>query len=116
MQIAEKVKKKDYDCTTFTCALTVPVSIKLREHILYAYMSKEMDIHESALSTLRTRLQSVKDIWKSFMIPQLEQATGKCADLSTPSPFLIEIFLTYADDEMIFEKLYVFLKNLCNLK
>ncbi|XP_071571940.1 tRNA pseudouridine synthase Pus10 [Temnothorax nylanderi] len=104
-KIAEKVKEKDYDCTTFTCALTVPVSVKLREHVLYAYMSKETDIHESVLSTLRTRLQSVKDIWKSFMIPQLEQAMGKRADLSTPSPFLIEIFLTYADDEVIFKKL-----------
>lgn len=105
MQIAEKVKEKDYDCTTFTCALTVPVSMKLREHILYAYMHKEIDIHESALGILRTRLQSVKDIWKSFMVPQLEQAMGKRADLSTPSPFLIEIFLTYADDEVIFKEL-----------
>lgn len=105
MQIAEKVKEKDYDCTTFTCALTIPVSVKLREHILYAYISKEMDIHKSALSTLRTRLQSIKDIWKSFIVPQLEQVMGKRADLLTPSPFLIEVFLTYADDEMIFKDL-----------
>ncbi|XP_011692515.1 PREDICTED: putative tRNA pseudouridine synthase Pus10 [Wasmannia auropunctata] len=104
-KIAEKVKERDYDSTTFTCALTVPVSIKLREHVLYAYVSKETDIHEDALSTLRTRLQSVKDIWKSFMIPQLEEAMGKRADLSTPSPFLVEVFLTYADDEMIFKEI-----------
>jgi len=105
MQITEKVKEKDYDCTTFTCALTVPVSVKLREHILYAYMSKETDIHESVLSILKTKLQSIKDIWKSFMIPQLEQTIGKCADLSTPSPFLIEISLTYENDEVIFKEL-----------
>ncbi|XP_018303046.1 putative tRNA pseudouridine synthase Pus10 isoform X2 [Mycetomoellerius zeteki] len=90
---------------TFTCALTVPVSVKLREHILYAYMYQEMDIHKSILSTLKTKLQNVKDIWKSFIIPQLEQATGKRADLSTPSPFLIEVLLMYADDEMIFKEL-----------
>lgn len=93
---------------TFTCALTVPVSVKLREHILYAYMYQEMDIHKSILSTLKTKLQNVKDIWKSFIIPQLEQATGKRADLSTPSPFLIEVLLMYADDEMIFKELYVY--------
>ncbi|KYM97355.1 PREDICTED: putative tRNA pseudouridine synthase Pus10 [Cyphomyrmex costatus] len=104
-KIAEKVREKDYDCMTFTCALTVPVSVKLREHILYAYMSKEMDIHESILNTLKTKLQNVKDIWKSFIIPQLEQATEKHADLSTPSPFLIEVLLMYADDEMIFKEL-----------
>lgn len=105
MQIVEKVKEKDYDCTTFTCALTVPVSMKLREQVLYAYISKEIDIHESALNIFRAKLQSVKDIWKLFMIPQLEQTIGKRADLSTPSPFLIEIFLMYTNDEVIFKEL-----------
>ncbi|XP_012536957.1 tRNA pseudouridine synthase Pus10 [Monomorium pharaonis] len=104
-KITEKVKEKDYDCTTFHCALTVPVSVRLRERVLYAYMSNEIDIHESALSTLRTKLQSVKDIWKLFMIPQLEQATRKCVDSSTPSPFLIEVFLIYNNDETIFKEL-----------
>lgn len=104
-KIVEKVKEKDYDCTTFTCALTVPVSMKLREQVLYAYISKEIDIHESALNIFRAKLQSVKDIWKLFMIPQLEQTIGKRADLSTPSPFLIEIFLTYTNDEVIFKEL-----------
>lgn len=105
MQIAEKVKEKDFDCSTFTCALTVPVSMKLRERVLYAYMSKEIDIPESILSTFRIRLQSVKDIWKLFMIPEVEEATEKRADLATPSPFLLEIFLMYTDDEVIFKEL-----------
>lgn len=105
IQVIEEVKKKGYDCTTFTCALTVPVSVKLREHILYAHMSKELDIHKSVIDALRTRLQNIKDIWKSFMIPKLEQAMKKSADLLTPSPFLIEILLTYANDEVIFKEL-----------
>ncbi|KAL0099333.1 hypothetical protein PUN28_020120 [Cardiocondyla obscurior] len=104
-KIVEKVKEKDYDCKTFTCALIIPVSVKLREHILYAYMSKEIDMHDYVLNTFKMKLQNVKDSWKSFIIPQLEQATGKRADLSTPSPFLIEIFLAYADDELIFSGL-----------
>lgn len=105
MQVIEEVNKKDYDCTTFTCALTVPVSVKLREHILYAHISKELDIHKSVVDVLKTRLQNVKDIWKLFMIPQLEQAMKKCADLLTPSSFLIEVFLTYINDEVIFKEL-----------
>ncbi|XP_012234833.1 tRNA pseudouridine synthase Pus10 isoform X2 [Linepithema humile] len=104
-KVVEEVKKKDYDCATFICALTVPVSIKLREHILYAYVSKETGTHESITSALRTKLQNVKDTWKSFMISKLEQAMEKHADLSTPSPFLIEIFLSYGDDEIIFQEL-----------
>lgn len=105
MQVLEEVNKKDYDCTTFSCALTIPVSVKLREHILYAHMSKELEIHKSVIDSLRTRLQNIKDTWKSFMIPKLEQAMEKCADLLTPSPFLIEIFLVYPNDEMIFKEL-----------
>lgn len=105
MQVIEEVEKKGYDCTTFTCALTVPVSVKLREQILCAHMSKELDIDKSVIDTIRTRLQNIKDTWKSFMIPKLEQAMKKYADLLTPSPFLIEIFLAYANDEMIFKEL-----------
>lgn len=107
----EEVKKKDYDCATFICALTIPVSIKLREQILCAYVSKEMAKDESVISAFKTKLQNVKDTWKSFMIPKLGQALEKHTDLSTPSPFLIEIFLSYDDDEIIFKELYVFLKN-----
>lgn len=104
MQVIEEVNKKGYDCTTFTCALTVPVSVKLREHILYAHISKELDIHKSVVDVLKTRLQNIKDIWKLFMIPKLEQAMKKCADLLTSS-FLIEVFLTYTNDEVIFKEL-----------
>ncbi|XP_029162218.1 putative tRNA pseudouridine synthase Pus10 isoform X2 [Nylanderia fulva] len=104
-KVIEEVNKKGYDCTTFTCALTVPISVKLREHILYAHMSKELGIHKSVIDSLRTRLQNIKDAWKSFMIPKLEHAMKKCADLLTPSPFLIEIFLMYANDEIILKKL-----------
>lgn len=99
------MKQTDYDCVTFTCALTVPVSIKLREHILYAYISKQINICESVISSFKMKLQNVKDIWKLFVTPQLEHSIKKHADLSTPSPFLIEVFLVYDDDEIIFEKL-----------
>ncbi|XP_014468153.1 PREDICTED: putative tRNA pseudouridine synthase Pus10 [Dinoponera quadriceps] len=104
-KITDKVKQKDFDCTTFTCALTVPISVKLREYIIYAYISKEINISESAVSSLRGKLHNIKDTWKLFITPQLEQTMGKRTDLSTPSPFLIETFLVYDDDEIIFEKL-----------
>ncbi|XP_032679813.1 putative tRNA pseudouridine synthase Pus10 [Odontomachus brunneus] len=105
IKITDKVKNEDYDCTTFTCALTVPVSVKLREYILYAYITKETNICESAVNSLKAKLQNIKDTWKLFMTPQLEQTMRKRTDQLTPSPFLIEIFWIYDDDEIIFEKL-----------
>lgn len=85
--------------------MTVPVSVKLREYILYAYITKETNICKSAISSLKAKLQNIKDTWKLFVTPQLEQTMKKRTDQSTPSPFLIEIFLVYDDDEIVFEKL-----------
>lgn len=79
--------------------------MKLREYILYAYICKDADIQKSVVNILKTRLQNVKDIWKLLIIPKLEQTLSKQADLLTPSPFLIEISLTYANDEIIFDGL-----------
>ncbi|XP_020292252.1 putative tRNA pseudouridine synthase Pus10 [Pseudomyrmex gracilis] len=106
-KIVEEVKLKNYDSATFACALTIPVSVKPREHILYAYISRETGIPESIISVLKTMLHSVKDVWKSFMIPKLEEALGKASpgDASVPSPFLIEVSLTYTEDEAIFKEL-----------
>jgi uncharacterized membrane protein len=105
VQIANEIEQSNYDCETFTCALTIPVSVILREHILYAYMSKQTNIDESIISVLRKKVQNVKDVWKLFMIPKLEQAVQKRADLSMPSPFLVEILLKHASDEVIFKEL-----------
>lgn len=85
--------------------MTVPVSIRLREHILYAYISKEINICETAINSLKSKLQNVKDVWKWFILPKLEETMKKHADMSTPSPFLIEVSLAYADDEMVFTEL-----------
>lgn len=85
--------------------MTIPVSIKLREHVLYAYIIKETNICKTAVNFLKAKLQNVKDTWKLFVTAQLEQNIKKYTDLSTPSPFLIEIFLVHNNDEIIFEKL-----------
>ncbi|KAG7197032.1 hypothetical protein KM043_017564 [Ampulex compressa] len=98
-KVVQEMKKQNHDCPTFTCALTVPVSVRLRERFMHARVVQELGLSDSFASSLSTKIQNLKDVWKLIVIPKIEKATGKAADLTTPSPFLIEIFLMYENDE-----------------
>lgn len=87
--------KEDYDCRTFVCALTIPVCVNLRERFLCIHCATQLGLSEDALLDLKVRLQNIKDIWKWIVTPKIGQAIKKQVDSATPSPFLIEIILTY---------------------
>ncbi|XP_043506819.1 tRNA pseudouridine synthase Pus10 [Frieseomelitta varia] len=94
-KIRVKVDKENYDCRTFVCALTIPVCVNLRERFLCIHCATQLNLSEDALLDLKIRLQNVKDIWKWMVTPKIGQAIEKQMDSTTPSPFLIEIILTY---------------------
>ncbi|OAD54820.1 Putative tRNA pseudouridine synthase Pus10 [Eufriesea mexicana] len=102
-QVVEKieveVKKQNYDSETFTCALTVPVCISLRERFLHIQCAMQLNFSKETLLEFRTKLQNVKDVWKWIMTPKIEQAIMKQVNLTISSPFLIEIILTYKCNE-----------------
>ncbi|XP_015586235.1 putative tRNA pseudouridine synthase Pus10 isoform X1 [Cephus cinctus] len=99
-KVVSEVKKEDHDCPTFTCALTIPIAVQLRERSVQICLGHEFGLSESSLSSLKLRVQSVKDIWKYTAIPLIERATGKHADSVTiNASFIIDIFFTYSNDE-----------------
>ncbi|XP_014613553.1 PREDICTED: putative tRNA pseudouridine synthase Pus10 [Polistes canadensis] len=98
-RIKQKVQNENYDCSTFTCALTVPISLFLRERSLHIYVAKKLNLTKDEYSTLKYKTLNVKDIWKWIALPKLEDIIGKRPDLTTPSPFLLEIFFLYVNDE-----------------
>ncbi|XP_043593872.1 tRNA pseudouridine synthase Pus10 isoform X2 [Bombus pyrosoma] len=98
-KIQVEVDKQNYDSGTFICALTVPVCISVRERFLHIQCATQLNLSEDALLDFKVKLQSVKDVWKWIMTPKLELAIKKQADSMTPSPFLIEIILTYKFNE-----------------
>ncbi|KAF7393997.1 hypothetical protein HZH68_010816 [Vespula germanica] len=98
-RIVQEVKKQNYDCSTFTCALTVPISLCLRERSLHIYIAKKFDLTKSDFNNLKYKTLNVKDVWKWIALPRLEDTIGKRPDLTKPSPFLLEICFVYACDE-----------------
>ncbi|KAK2586492.1 hypothetical protein KPH14_011390 [Odynerus spinipes] len=98
-RITEEVKIQNYDCTTFTCALTIPISLCLRERSLHICIAKKLDLTKDDYNNVKYRTQNIKDIWKWVVLPKLKNTIGKHADLTTPSPFLLEIFFVYTHDE-----------------
>ncbi|XP_047354542.1 tRNA pseudouridine synthase Pus10 [Vespa velutina] len=98
-RIIEEVKKENYDCSTFTCALTVPISLCLRERSLHIYIGKKFNLTKPDFTNLKYKTLNVKDIWKWIALPRLEDTIGKRPDLTKPSPFLLEICFVYACDE-----------------
>lgn len=89
------MKEENYDSETFVCALTIPVCVNIRERFLCILCATELELPEDALLDFKLRLQNVKDVWKWIVTPKIEQAIKKQVDSATPSPFLIEIILTY---------------------
>lgn len=98
-RIQDEVEKENYDCETFTCALTIPVCISLRERFLHTQCASQLNLSEDRLVTLKMKLQNVKDIWKWMVTSRIEKAIKKQFDSTSPSPFLIEIILMYKYNE-----------------
>ncbi|KAI4498879.1 hypothetical protein M0802_006054 [Mischocyttarus mexicanus] len=97
-RIKQQVQNENYDCSTFTCALTVPISLFLRERSLHIYIGKKLDLNKDDFNSFKYKTLNVKDVWKWIALPKLEDIIGKRPDLTTPSPFLLEISFLYAND------------------
>ncbi|XP_029049786.1 tRNA pseudouridine synthase Pus10 [Osmia bicornis bicornis] len=113
-KIQAEVEKENYDSDTFLCALTIPVCINLRERLLHVQSATELKLSEDALLNFKVKLQSIKDVWKWVMIPKIENAIKKQADITTPSPFLIDVIFTYKHNEKECETLLHNKKRKCN--
>ncbi|KAK1124840.1 hypothetical protein K0M31_006196 [Melipona bicolor] len=94
-KIHVEVGKKNYDCRTFVCALTIPICVNLRERFLCIHCATQLNLSEDELGDLKIRLLNIKDVWKWMVTPKIEQVIKKRVDSATPSPFLIEIILMY---------------------
>ncbi|XP_053981650.1 tRNA pseudouridine synthase Pus10 [Hylaeus anthracinus] len=104
-KIQTEVEKQNYDSETFVSALTVPTCVNFRERLLHMQCGLELGLSESALTSLKLKMQTIKDVWKLVITPKVEQAIRKQVDATTPSAFLIEIILMYKYNEKECESL-----------
>ncbi|XP_066598990.1 tRNA pseudouridine synthase Pus10 isoform X2 [Prorops nasuta] len=106
--ILEKIENildsANYDSKTFTCALTIPISIHLRERSMLIALSKELNLSSISLNSLEYKLYNVKQIWKWSFATALENATKKL--MQTASPLLIEIIFSYLHEKEEYSQLF----------
>lgn len=104
--MTEAVISEGSDCSTFTCALSVPMSLTLREKSLDISIRQNCQLSDTDLSHLGLRIESIKDVWKIQMLPKIEaMITKKSISGPTPSTFLIDISLIHDRDESDYEYL-----------
>lgn len=110
---SEEIIRGNYDCDTFTIALTIPVLILLRERSLQIYLAQSLKLSDEALRELKLQTQSIKEIWKLLAVPKIEDLTNKIGEpQKVTSVFLVDIFFSHSRDE---EECVALLKK-CNVE
>ncbi|XP_015119406.1 putative tRNA pseudouridine synthase Pus10 [Diachasma alloeum] len=105
-QVTKVITSEANDSPTFTCALSVPMSLTLREKSLDISIRQNLDLPPNDLAHLFLKIESIKDVWKIQMLPRIEAAISKRSISGpTPSPFLIDISLIHDRDESDYEYL-----------
>ncbi|XP_063985172.1 tRNA pseudouridine synthase Pus10 [Diachasmimorpha longicaudata] len=105
-EITRVILLEGNDSPTFTCALSVPMSLTLREKFLDISIRENLDLPPNDLEHLFLRIESIKDVWKIQMLPRIEAKISKTSITgNSPSPFLIDISLIHDCDESDYDYL-----------
>ncbi|XP_046616506.1 tRNA pseudouridine synthase Pus10 [Neodiprion virginianus] len=99
-KIASEINKQEYDCNTFTCALTIPIAVQLRERSLQINLSQKFEFPDEVIASLKRTVPPIKEVWKWIAFPKIENLTAKMSlPISSTCPFVVDVFLVYSQDE-----------------
>ncbi|VVC99917.1 unnamed protein product [Leptidea sinapis] len=88
--IKEVLDKKGYECATYTCGLSAPISTLLREKIILFKIVESFSSYDPGCYT------QLKDAWRFSFREQLATTIKK--SLHSESPLMITVNMDYADD------------------
>lgn len=96
-KVKEAIKNGGYDSSTFTFALSLPVSLTIRETSIQIALSKKFNLSELQLFNLKLKTWSVKDVWKAQVVPIIE---NECfiKNVTAPVPSLFSIDISFIND------------------
>ena len=93
------MEEEQYDETHFTVALSLPVSLTLRQHAICLYLASQVaDFDEDDVIP-------IKQVWKWLFPKRLEKRIGKNFVTGHNCEFYIELQLDFEDDEKELEQL-----------
>lgn len=87
----------DYDSPTFSCMISLPVAIILREQAVW-YLLTEKIPHLLTCNLRVDYVTSLKDVWKFVFTEMFEEKLNKKLEYSS-SPFQVQISVLYEDEE-----------------
>ncbi|XP_074105412.1 pseudouridine synthase 10 isoform X2 [Cotesia typhae] len=103
-KISREIKLSGFDSEVFTCTLNIPISVKLREKSISTLLNQKTK--ESHWNGPDINKYSIKEIWKMLILPKVEKMTSKRQTTSlASSPFSVNIFFSYSNDEIDCENL-----------
>ncbi|CAK1546549.1 unnamed protein product [Leptosia nina] len=89
-KIKEALVKKGYECKTYTCGLSAPISTILREKVITLKIAEAFSDYDPNIYT------QLKDAWKMSFRQKVSEYIDKSFDID--SPLLIMVHLDYPDD------------------
>ncbi|XP_012276920.1 putative tRNA pseudouridine synthase Pus10 [Orussus abietinus] len=99
-KISEAVGEGDYDSDTFSCSLTIPTVLPVRERLMNISLVQKHPLLHGTQENFIYRIQNIKDIWKFLITPKVETVLQKKVEVTAAtSSLVIDIFITYADDD-----------------
>ncbi|KAG8231956.1 hypothetical protein J437_LFUL008876 [Ladona fulva] len=97
-KICCEVEENGYDASSFTCALSLPVSLQIREKSMLLYLSHNFCKGQTNNYGF-TQFVSLKDAWKWTYAPNIAERLNKKFDSGIDQDFFVEINVNYCDDE-----------------
>ncbi|KAK0182934.1 hypothetical protein PV327_001016 [Microctonus hyperodae] len=99
-QIIDSVNSSGFDSPTFTCNLSIPASLNLRERYIYISLTQKFNLSKDQLCYLKLRTQNIKEVWKMQMLSAVEAGILKQQiSGAIPSLFSIDITYDHANDQ-----------------
>lgn len=88
----EMLDKKEYDCTTFACALSAPIATIVREKYMQLAIKDKFPEYDT------DRVTSLKEAWKWSFGTRLASHLGLALDSGAVCPLLLTLHYEYPDD------------------
>jgi hypothetical protein len=99
MQICTSIANESYDEDHFTVAISLPVSLALRNHSIGIFLSNKIEDFDS------DDVVPIKQAWKWLFPIRLEQKIGKKFVTGNNCEFYIELLLDFVNDNSELEQM-----------
>ncbi len=98
-RVSVDVRDCGYDADHFTVALSLPVSMALRQHAINVYVAERLAGTDDADQFDEDDVVPIKQVWKWLFPRRMEEAMGKKCVAGEGCQFYLELQVNFDKDE-----------------